>query len=81
MKQSANELLGHLERHGYLIRVVDPADSRRRVVTLTVRGRELERTAFTAARNAELKLAEPLGRQRFTRFRDDLDELVRLIRS
>ena len=30
-KQSVNDLLGHLERHGYLMRVPDPADGRARV--------------------------------------------------
>ncbi|HWH99153.1 MAG TPA: MarR family transcriptional regulator [Propionibacteriaceae bacterium] len=77
-KQSVNELIGHLERQGYLRRVVDPDDSRARIIQLTPRGRALERTTFAAARNAELALANMLGRQRFARFRKDLDELVRL---
>ena len=77
-KQSVNELIGYLERQGYLRRVVDPDDSRARIIHLTARGEALERTAFAAARNAELTLADMLGRQRFARFRNDLDELVRL---
>ena len=77
-KQSVNELIGYLERQGYLRRVVDPDDSRARIIHLTPRGQALERTAFAAARSAELTLADLLGRQRFARFRKDLDELVRL---
>lgn len=77
-KQSVNELIGHLERRGYLQRVVDPDDSRARILQLTPRGRALERTTFDAARNAELALANMLGQRRFARFRKDLDELVRL---
>ena len=77
-KQSVNELIGHLERHGYLRRAVDPNDSRSRIIQLTPQGVALERATFAAARNAELKLANLLGQQRFTRFRNDLDELVRL---
>lgn len=80
-KQSVNELLGHLERRGYLQRVVDPDDSRARIVQLTSRGLELERTTFAAARSAELRLSNLLGRQRFDRFRNDLDELVRLTKG
>ena len=34
-KQSVNELIGHLERRGYLQRVVDPDDSRARILQLT----------------------------------------------
>ena len=77
-KQSVNELIGHLERHGYLRRAVDPNDSRSRIIQLTPQGVALERATFAAARNAELKLANLLGQQRFIRFRNDLDELVRL---
>src|SRR5215218_6287453 len=77
-KQSVNELIGYLERQGYLRRVVDPDDSRARIIRLIPRGQALERTAFVAARNAELTLADMLGRQRFARFREDLDELLRL---
>src|SRR6516162_7212171 len=37
-KQSVNDLLGHLEGHGYLVRVADSADGRARVIRLTSRG-------------------------------------------
>ena len=37
-KQSVNDLLGHLEGHGYLVRVPDPADGRARVIRLTAKG-------------------------------------------
>ncbi len=40
-KQSVNDLLGHLERHGYLLRVPDSADGRARVIRLTSKGRRL----------------------------------------
>ena len=33
-KQSVNELLAHLEQHGYLSRVPDSADGRARVIRL-----------------------------------------------
>src|ERR1035437_5306865 len=41
-KQSVNDLLGHLERRGYLVRDPDPVDSRSRRIRLTDRGHEVE---------------------------------------
>src|SRR6516165_701232 len=41
-KQSVNDLLGHLEGHGYLVRVADSADGRARVIRLTSRGQRLQ---------------------------------------
>jgi DNA-binding MarR family transcriptional regulator len=41
-KQSVNDLLGHLEQHGYLIREPDPADRRARVLRLTAKGQHFE---------------------------------------
>ena len=40
-KQSVNDLLGHLEQHGYLVREPDSADGRARVIRLTSKGRRL----------------------------------------
>ena len=48
-KQSVNDLLGHLERHGYLVREPDSADGRARVIRLTSKGRRFSRQ-FTPRR-------------------------------
>ena len=37
-KQSVNDLLGHLEGRGYLVRVPEPVDGRARVIRLTAKG-------------------------------------------
>src|SRR6516162_3227640 len=37
-KQSVNDLLGHLEAHGYLGRIPDAADGRARVIQLSLKG-------------------------------------------
>ena len=79
--RSVNELLAHLETHGYLTRTVDPSDHRARIVRLTRRGRALERTATTSARGSERQLSKLLGAARFRRLRADLDDLVRLTGS
>lgn len=75
-KQSVNELLGHLERQGYLIREVDPTDSRSRRIHLTRRGRALERTTFQAAENAEHRAAVLIGKDRMQQLHSTLTDLV-----
>ena len=61
-KQSVNDLLGHLERHGYLVREPDSADGRARVIRLTSKGRRLQQTIYAEAGAAQLGIAEILGR-------------------
>ena len=64
-KQSVNDLLGHLEHHGYLSRVPDPFDGRARVIRLTSKGRRLQQTIYDQAGAAEHRIAEILGPRRF----------------
>jgi len=74
-KQSVNDLVGHLELHGYLVREADPLDGRAKVVRLTGLGRRLERDINTAARAAEERITELLGRQRARELRSILQQL------
>lgn len=76
-KQSVNDLLGHLERRGYLTREPDPADGRSRVLRLTARGRELEAQVVGEALATEAMVAEMLGEARYRDFRATLEELLR----
>jgi DNA-binding MarR family transcriptional regulator len=75
-KQSVNDLLGHLERRGYLSRVPDVADGRARVIRLTARGRRLEQAIYLEAGSAELRIAETLGPLRFTQLHRSLELLT-----
>jgi DNA-binding MarR family transcriptional regulator len=75
-KQSVNDLLGHLEQHGYLTRESDPNDGRARVVRLTTKGRQLEKTINGQAQAAEQQIADMLGPRRFTQLRYALEELT-----
>src|SRR3974390_2796303 len=75
-KQSVNDLLGHLEGHGYLTREPDPGDGRARVVRLTPEGRKLERAINDEAHEAELGIAARLGPARFAQLREGLSLLV-----
>jgi DNA-binding MarR family transcriptional regulator len=75
-KQSVNDLLGHLERQGYLLRVPDSADGRGRVIRLTSKGRRLERAIYAEAGAAQLRIAEILGPRRFTQLHSSLELLT-----
>ena len=75
-KQSVNDLLGHLERHGYLGRVPDPADGRARVIRLTSKGRRLQQTIYAEAGAAEMRIAEILGPRRFAQLHSSLELLA-----
>ncbi len=77
-RQSINDLLGHLERCGYLTREADPADGRARVIQLTAKGRRLEKTINAQSQAAELKIAERLGPRSFAQLRAALEELAGL---
>lgn len=80
-KQSVNELLGHLERHGYLVREPDPHNSRRRRIRLTGRGQKVQAIVATAAWQAERTAAELLGEHRLADLRRNLTDLVALLDS
>ena len=75
-KQSINDLLRHLEQNGYLIRKVDPADGRARIIRLTAQGRRLERIINGQAQAAEQQIAEMVGSNSFTLLRNGLEELT-----
>jgi DNA-binding PadR family transcriptional regulator len=55
-KQSMTELVAHLERHGYVERVPDPADGRAKLVRATERGREVYAIARDATRDVQDRL-------------------------
>jgi DNA-binding MarR family transcriptional regulator len=77
-KQSMHELVGHLERCGYLRREPDPADSRARLVRLTARGRELEEVAHAASARLHLAWRDRVGVDRFDALWAALQELAEL---
>jgi DNA-binding MarR family transcriptional regulator len=80
-KQSVNDLLGHLERFGYITREPDPNDGRARVIRLTSKGRELQSVIYSQAQAAELRVADLLGTRRFAQLRSGLEELTRRLDS
>lgn len=64
-KQSVNDLIRDLERHGYARYRRDPSDHRARLIHLTARGRRLEAAARKYAIAAESELEQELGPERF----------------
>ncbi|HEY1445270.1 MAG TPA: MarR family winged helix-turn-helix transcriptional regulator [Acidimicrobiales bacterium] len=75
-KQSVNDLLGHFEHHGYLVREPDSADGRVRVIRLTSKGRRLEQTIYAAAGAAQQRIADILGPRRFAQLHSSLELLT-----
>ena len=75
-KQSVNELLGYLERHGYIVRAPDPTDSRSRRIRLTETGLELQAVVWRAAETAERKASAVIGDDRMRDLRKSLAEIV-----
>jgi DNA-binding MarR family transcriptional regulator len=75
-KQTVNDLLGELERSGYLERRPHPADGRGRIVGLTARGRRLQRVTHRISRELESVWAEQVGRKNITSLRNTLEAMI-----
>ena len=74
-KQSMAQLVAHLEAHGYVERVADPADRRAKLVRATARGRAVFAVARELAAEIEAELTERLGAAKLGRLRTLLQEL------
>jgi DNA-binding MarR family transcriptional regulator len=75
-KQTVSDLLGELERSGYVERHPDPGDRRARLVRLTPWGRELQRTAHETSRSLEAAWAARVGAKRLRALRSTLEAMV-----
>ena len=80
-KQAVNDLLGDLERLGYLTRERDPSDSRARLIRLTPRGRRLHEVAVGVHAGIEDEWARAVGARRFRELRRTLEHLVASARA
>src|SRR5215218_9207594 len=74
-KQSMTELVAHLERHGYVARIPDPADGRAKLVRATARGREVYAIAREAMEEVQARLEARLGSARMAELRALLIEV------
>ncbi|HZY75207.1 MAG TPA: MarR family winged helix-turn-helix transcriptional regulator [Jatrophihabitantaceae bacterium] len=60
-KQAASQLVEQLVQRGYVTRVPDPADARRRTLALTARGRACTRAAEASAADAVRGWQDEIG--------------------
>jgi DNA-binding MarR family transcriptional regulator len=74
-KQSMAQLVEHLEKHGYVERVADPADGRARLVRTTQRGQEVFAVVREFTAEMEARIEAKLGTAKFRRLRALLAEL------
>jgi DNA-binding MarR family transcriptional regulator len=75
-KQAVNDLLGELERTGYVERHTHPKDRRARIVRLTAAGNELQYTTHETSRRLEAGWAASVGAERMAALRATLEEMV-----
>jgi DNA-binding MarR family transcriptional regulator len=75
-KQSVGEVVDDLAAHGYVERVPDPGDGRAKLIRLTERGAEAQRTGFGLFAKLESRWAKRYGRERVAELRALLEEIV-----
>ncbi len=75
-KQAVNDQLRALEQLGYVTLHADARDGRARVVRLTGRGRDLDRTVRAAAAEVEDAWAQEFGDAEWEAFRAVLDRIA-----
>ena len=75
-KQTVNDLLGELERTGYLERKPHPADGRGRIVRLTARGKRLQQTTHQISRELEADWAAQIGPDRIASLKKTLGDML-----
>jgi DNA-binding MarR family transcriptional regulator len=74
-KQAMAQLVAHLEAHGYVERVPDPADGRAKLVRATDRGRAVFAVARELVAEVDARLEARLGTAKLQRLRALLGEL------
>ena len=74
-KQAMAQLVAHLEAHGYVERVPDPADGRAKLVRTTDRGRAVYAIVRVFVAELEARLDRELGAAKLRRLRALLEEL------
>jgi DNA-binding MarR family transcriptional regulator len=78
-KQAMAQLVSHLEQHGYVERVPDPADRRAKLVRTTARGRAVFAVAREFVEEVEARLDARMGHakvKRLTALLEDLNDAL-----
>ena len=74
-KQAMAELVIHLEKNAYVVRIPDPADGRAKLVLPTDRGLQVIRAAQALAPEIERRVVGTIGEERLQQLRADLDAI------
>ena len=74
-KQAMAQLVAHLEEHGYVERVPDPADRRAKLVRATDRGRDVYAIVRGFIADTDRRLDGALGPQKVRQLRALLEQL------
>jgi DNA-binding MarR family transcriptional regulator len=80
-KQAMAELVHHLEKHGYVVRLPDPSDRRAKLVKPTDRGRDVFRIVTELVPQIERLVQDTIGADRVRALHRDLDALRRAARA
>ncbi|HEX4670011.1 MAG TPA: MarR family winged helix-turn-helix transcriptional regulator [Solirubrobacterales bacterium] len=75
-KQSIGEVIDNLVALGYAKRVPDPQDRRAKLICLTERGEEAQKTGRRLFAKVEQRWAERYGAERIAQLRDLLEEIA-----
>lgn len=77
-KQAIGELVGELEEHGYLERVIDEADRRAKIIRLTDQGRTAQVAAARILADVEQRWSRLLGGDQVAVLRRTLEQVIAL---
>lgn len=80
-KQGMGQLVDELERLGYVERVLDPTDSRAKLVRFSERGHRLIPQGMRIAGQVQQEYARLIGEQRMRALQDSLQALQQALRS
>jgi DNA-binding MarR family transcriptional regulator len=75
-RQGVSQLLAHLEDHGFVHSIRDPADRRATLVTPTAAGAAMKSRTATAMSDVQARWQQRLGRDRYEEFTTCLKELT-----
>lgn len=74
-KQSMAYLVGHLEKHGYVKIITDPADGRAKLVQLSKRGNSFVESLLKASSRLEAEAGRKMGAAKLQSLREGLKAL------
>jgi DNA-binding MarR family transcriptional regulator len=80
-KQSMGELVRYLGKCGYVEKHRDKKDSRAWLINLTPKGNDLMDKLYEIVSEVDEVIAEQIGKERFTKFRNDLMALIPILQQ